>query len=241
MIADVQVTLGLNEGTTPMMSFNASSNGTICRCEDSPLMYQDMCYLHTYDTIADIARGCIEIVLVFWSLIYLGIATKETTFNERRIYIQSMKLCPSRVLFLLACILMQFTVPLRLTCRATEENSLAILIMYLIPMYCLFFCRGFKTTGPFVTMIYRMIANDLLRFALIYLIFVLGFSQSYFVIFKSFTDGPFDRPRLKTRIKDPMKTPMDSILENFQFHWKISSGIEVNIFEPTFKIPYVSQ
>ena len=107
-------------------------------------------------------------------------------------------------------------VGLRLTCQSEYENVVATLVMFLIPTYFLFFCRGIKLTGPFVTMIYRMIANDLLRFALIYLIFVLGFSQSYFVIFKSFTDGPFDRPRLKTKIKDPMKTPMDSILENFQ-------------------------
>ena len=141
----------MKDVTIPMMAFNASSNGTTCRCKDSPLVYTDMCYLHTYDTIIDMIRGCIEILLVIWSLIYLGIAAKETTYNERKIYMQSMKLCPSRVLFLLACILMQFTVPLRLTCQATQENSLAILIMYLIPFYSLFFCRGFKTTGPFVT------------------------------------------------------------------------------------------
>lgn len=37
--------------------------------------------------------------------------------------------------------------------------------------------RGFKTVGPFVVMIYRMIMGDLLRFATIYLVFVMGFSQ----------------------------------------------------------------
>ena len=146
-----------------MMPVDSSMNGTICRCEDSPLVYKDMCYLHTYDTIAHQARGMIEVVLIIWSIAYLGIAAKEATFNPREIYIQSMSLCPSRILFLLACILMQFTVQLRLTCMAPQENSLAIIIMYLIPFYFLFFCRGFKTTGPFVTMIYRMLAQDLLR------------------------------------------------------------------------------
>ena len=214
MFADGQVTLSLNDVTVPMMAFNASMNGTLCRCKDSPLVYQDMCYLHTYDTIKDKVRGCIEALLVLWSIVYLGIAAKETTFNTRKIYLQSMALCPSRVLFLLSCFLMLFTVPLRLACESPLENQLAILIMYMIPMYCLFFCRGFKTTGPFVTMIYRMMAADLLRFCIIYFIFVMGFSQAYYIIFLSFTkeeegeDGedPED---------NPMDTPMESIITNF--------------------------
>ena len=152
------MTSDLKDVTLPMsilLSEEENLNGTLCRCKDSPLVYQDMCYLHTYDTLVHQIRGCFEIILVLWSIVYIGIAAKETTFNTRKIYLQSMALCPSRVLFLLACFLMLFTVPLRLTCQATTENSLAILIMSIIPMYCLFFCRGFKITGPFVTMIYR--------------------------------------------------------------------------------------
>ena len=56
-------------------------NGTLCRCKDSPLVYQDMCYLHTYDTLVHQIRGCFEIILVVWSIIYLGIAAKETTIQ----------------------------------------------------------------------------------------------------------------------------------------------------------------
>lgn len=41
----------------------------------------------------------------------------------------------------------------------------------------LFDNRGFKLVGPFIVMIYNMIAGDLLRFLIIYLIFLLGFSQ----------------------------------------------------------------
>ena len=136
---------------------NSTLNGTLCRCSDSPLVYKDRCYLHTYDSLVHQIRGVFEVILVVWSIIYLGIAAKETTFNEKDVYMQSMALCPSRIMFLLACFLMLFTVPLRLTCQAPAENSLAILIMYMIPMYCLFFCRGFKITGPFVTMIYRFV------------------------------------------------------------------------------------
>ena len=106
-----------------------------------------MCYLHTYDSLVHQIRGVFEVILVVWSIIYLGIAAKETTFNEKDVYMQSMALCPSRIMFLLACFLMLFTVPLRLTCQAPAENSLAILIMYMIPMYCLFFCLEFPLTS----------------------------------------------------------------------------------------------
>ncbi|KFM70563.1 Transposable element Tc1 transposase, partial [Stegodyphus mimosarum] len=46
--------------------------------------------------------------------------------------------------------------------------------------------RGFKIVGPFVVMIYKMILTDLLCFVTIYLVFVLGFAQAYYVIFLSY-------------------------------------------------------
>jgi hypothetical protein len=42
--------------------------------------------------------------------------------------------------------------------------------------------RGFKTVGPFVVMIYRMLKGDLIRFVSIYLVFVMGFSQGTYTI-----------------------------------------------------------
>lgn len=50
--------------------------------------------------------------------------------------------------------------------------------------------RGFKTVGPFVVMIYRMVMGDLLRFVSIYLVFVMGFSQ-----------GTLPRPAKRPRSK----------------------------------------
>ena len=134
--------------------------------------YSDMCYLSTYNGLSQIARGIAEVIVVIWSLIYLGIAVKEATFLPMKIFLQCMVLCPSRVLFLVACLLIQIMVLLRLSCQPEYEDEVATLAMFLIPLYFLFFCRGIKLTGPFVTMIYRMIATDLLRFGIIYLVFV---------------------------------------------------------------------
>ena len=71
--------------------------------------------------------------------------------------------------------------------------------------YFLFFCRGFKLVGPMVIMVYRMLAQDIVRYNLggtlstetknpdlsprfgsVFFIFVMGFSQGYFVLFQSF-------------------------------------------------------
>jgi len=52
-----------------------------------------------------------------------------------------------------------------------------LFLTYYIAQTSLFSDRGFKTVGPFVTMIYTMLVGDLLRFVTIYFVFVMGFSQ----------------------------------------------------------------
>ena len=200
------ITVYWNATVTNQMA-NSNIIGTKNKSE-----HPDVCYLATYDEISQIVRVMAEIVIVIWSTIYLGIAAREATFLPTKLFFQCMALCPSRVAFLFACALIQVMVILRLSCQSQFEDQVANLVIFLIPLHFLFFCRGIKATGPFVTMIYRMIANDLLRFGLIYLIFVLGFSQSYYIIFKSYIDP---NPKL-TYENNPIKTPMDSVLENFQ-------------------------
>ena len=203
--------LGLTEAKTDEDDLAEMFQKALCRCEDSPLIFKDMCFLHTYDTPLKKIRGITEVIIVIWSFIYLAIAVRETTYNTRKIYLQSMGLCPSRIGFLLACLLVLFIVPFRLTCQPTYEDPLAVLTMFLVPLYFLFFCRGFKSTGPFVTMIYRMMAADLLRFVIIYAIFVMGFSQSYYIIFISYEKGD-DGPE---SINNPMDTAVESVISNF--------------------------
>jgi transient receptor potential cation channel subfamily V protein 6 len=40
--------------------------------------------------------------------------------------------------------------------------------------YLMFFCGAIKLTGPFVTMIFKMITGDMFTFAIIYSIMLLG-------------------------------------------------------------------
>ena len=42
--------------------------------------------------------------------------------------------------------------------------------------------RAIKLTGPFVTMIFSMITGDMFTFSMIYIIFLFGFSQSFYFL-----------------------------------------------------------
>lgn len=76
----------------------------------------------------------------------------------------------------------------------------------------------FKTVGPFVVMIYRMITGDLLRFVIIYLVFVMGFSQAFFIIFRSYK---------KPKTSNPMDSPAESVISMFM--------MSLSSFDTTFE------
>lgn len=79
-------------------------------------------------------------------------------------------------------------------------------------------------------MIYRMVMGDLLRFASIYVVFVMGFSQgfytilhftcsivdilAYYIIFLSF-DNPLTPEDVDDSATNPMSTPVESIMAMF--------------------------
>lgn len=81
-------------------------------------------------------------------------------------------------------------------------------------------------------MIYRMVMGDLLRFASIYLVFVMGFSQgkhsklilktyihknlfvAFYIIFLSF-DNPLTPEEVDDSNTNPMSTPVESIMAMF--------------------------
>lgn len=50
-----------------------------------------------------------------------------------------------------------------------------------------------RLTGPFVTMIYSMITGDMFTFSIIYVIFLFGFSQAYFFLYKGH-ENPDETP-----------------------------------------------
>ena len=54
------------------------------------------CFHHTYDTTHKQVRGCCEVGLVIWSVIYLVKAAHELSFLGKKIFLDNMAMCPSR-------------------------------------------------------------------------------------------------------------------------------------------------
>ncbi|XP_077276305.1 transient receptor potential cation channel subfamily V member nanchung isoform X2 [Temnothorax americanus] len=155
-----------------------------------------------------------EIFMYISAMLYILAALREARFLGLNMFIENLMTAPSRVMFLFSCCILLLFPFLRFACADEVEDMLAVVAMLTTAPYFLFFCRGFKTVGPFVVMIYRMIMGDLLRFVSIYLVFVMGFSQAYYIIFLSF-DNPNTPEGIDDSISNPMPSPMESVMAMF--------------------------
>ncbi|RLU24512.1 hypothetical protein DMN91_002601 [Ooceraea biroi] len=172
------------------------------------------CRLMQLTTTKAKIRLTAEIFMEIAAVLYILAALREARFLGPNMFIENLMTAPSRVMFLFSCCILLSFPFLRLTCADEVEDMLAVVVMLTTAPYFLFFCRGFKSVGPFVVMIYRMIMGDLLRFVSIYLVFVLGFSQAYYVIFLSF-DNPNTPEGIDDSVTNPMQSPMESTMAMF--------------------------
>ncbi|KAF7402886.1 hypothetical protein HZH66_005153 [Vespula vulgaris] len=176
--------------------------------------FTEECRLMHLNSVSGKIRLIAEIFMEIAAVLYIAAALREARFLGLNMFIENLMTAPSRVMFLFSCCLLLSFPALRLTCADEIEDMLAVVVMLTTAPYFLFFCRGFKTVGPFVVMIYRMIMGDLLRFVAIYLVFVMGFSQAYYIIFLSF-DNPNTPDGVDDSTTNPMPSPMESIMAMF--------------------------
>ncbi|KAK7863240.1 hypothetical protein R5R35_001452 [Gryllus longicercus] len=175
---------------------------------------QEECPLIQFSTYEAKIRIVAELCMLLGAILYILAALREARFLGLNMFIENLMTAPSRVMFLFSCTLMLFMPLLRFSCTTEFEDVVAVLIMMTTSPYFLFFCRGFKTVGPFVVMIYRMVTGDLLRFVTIYLVFVMGFSQAYYIIFLTF-DNPSTPEGVDDSVSNPMPNPIESIMAMF--------------------------
>ncbi|KAF7640482.1 ANK_REP_REGION domain-containing protein [Meloidogyne graminicola] len=99
-------------------------------------------------------------------------------------YLRNLMNAPSKIVYLFANLCLLACIPLRFLRMTVIEESL---LSFALPgswMFLLFFARSAKLTGPFVQMIYSMIAGDMFRFSIISSIFLISFSQAFFFLGK---------------------------------------------------------
>ncbi|EJW79079.1 hypothetical protein WUBG_10012 [Wuchereria bancrofti] len=132
-----------------------------------------------------------------------------------------MKSFPAKVAYKISFIFILLIVPIRLACALCStmlllENILSLMIVLLTGAHFLFYTRALKFIGPFVLMIYTILSRDISRFMLIYSIFLIGFSQSFYVIF-----GACERAskakygNQSTRWENILDTPFEAIMRLF--------------------------
>ncbi|KAF2896771.1 hypothetical protein ILUMI_09404 [Ignelater luminosus] len=172
------------------------------------------CRLMQFDSMKATIRVLAELAMLSGAFLYLVSAVLEARFLGLRMFFENLMTAPSRVMFLFSCILMQIVPFFRLACKEEQEDAVVVGIMLTTAPYFLFFCRGFKTVGPFVVMIYRMVMGDLLRFAAIYMVFVMGFSQAFYIIFLSY-DNPLTPEDVDDSATNPMSSPIECIIAMF--------------------------
>uniref|UniRef100_A0A182NPF8 Ion transport domain-containing protein n=1 Tax=Anopheles dirus TaxID=7168 RepID=A0A182NPF8_9DIPT len=189
-------------------AFNASTGEFDPSDLDDGLFFNSKCHTMDYDGMEGKVRLISEMIILVGSFLYLLAALRELKFLGRKMFFENLMTAPSRVMFLFSCCIMMVVPFLKVLCFTEMEDHVAVAIMLTTAPYFLFFCRGFKTVGPFVVMIYRMVMGDLLRFVVIYLVFVMGFSQAYYIVFLSYKpeeDGD----------ANPMPSPIESIVAMF--------------------------
>ncbi|KAK2572384.1 Transient receptor potential cation channel subfamily V member 6 [Acropora cervicornis] len=146
-------------------------------------------------------RAGFEIFTLLFAFFYIIIVIREIVFQEGfKSVFRGMVHNPLRLLFTLSCVLLLVALIPRFTCQVGYEDHIAVAALILAWPYSLMFCRYISflsigihsAIGPFVVMIYKMLKKDFLIFFVIYMIFVIGFSQAMFLVVSGYDDRAVD-------------------------------------------------
>uniref|UniRef100_A0A158P912 Ion_trans domain-containing protein n=1 Tax=Angiostrongylus cantonensis TaxID=6313 RepID=A0A158P912_ANGCA len=165
-----------------------------------------------------------------WWMALVSFGTAIHCISEKRL-LAFMSAFPEKVLHKVSQLTLLLIVPIRTACfihpvMLLLDNVMTIAVVLMATMHFLFYCRGMKFVGPFVLMVYKIIIGDMLRFLLIYSVFVLGFAQgmlinSFYVIFHSCQMAEKDYRRMhglhddddyKGRFENIMGSPREALM-----------------------------
>lgn len=142
--------------------------------------------LYTGTDVQSIIRYCAEAGSCLSSTNYIVVEQGQEIWAQGVFaYTKNLTQSPAKFIFLIANVLILLCVPCRLLQWKTLEDILLALALPGSWFFLMFFAGAVRLTGPFVTMIYSMITGDMVRFGIIYLIVLLGFSQAFYFLFKA--------------------------------------------------------
>ncbi|XP_046356888.2 transient receptor potential cation channel subfamily V member 6-like [Haliotis rufescens] len=164
----------------------------------------------------DIMRYTAEVLVClgcFSAIMVDGISIGSQGFKP---FIRNCMHAPAQTVNMMSSLLILLCIPFRILKLNTVEDILLIIAIPGSWFFLLFFARGVKLTGPFVTMIYKMIKGDLFRFALIYLIFLVGFTQGFFFLFRDVDTDNSDVQKFST-LEDTVMNLFQMTLGEFKY------------------------
>ncbi|XP_066138980.1 uncharacterized protein iav [Euwallacea fornicatus] len=132
-----------------------------------------------------IARIAAEIGTLLNVLSYVVIQQGNEIRNQGFLsFLKQQTNSPPKCIFLVSNLMILACIPCRLSGARSLEETILIFALPGSWFLLMFFAGAVRLTGPFVTMIYSMITGDMLTFGIIYTIFLFGFSQSFFFLYK---------------------------------------------------------
>lgn len=144
-------------------------------------------------------RTVLELCVVLIAVGYLTFGIAELLRNNYKLFFISLKNDVTRVIFLISCLMILVIIICRVACEHTVEDYLVVLVTLFISTHFLYYFRGFRVLGPITLIIKNMVKGDLMRYLLIYSVFMMGFSQSLYIVFEygkntADTDNKFGTP-----------------------------------------------
>ncbi|XP_064632713.1 transient receptor potential cation channel subfamily V member 6-like isoform X2 [Lineus longissimus] len=164
-----------------------------------------------------IIRWMMEIFVVVTCAVKFLLQISEIKSQGIAGFAKNLKSAPAKTIFIFSCLLILACVPLRFFGLVWHEEVLLTITLPGSWIFFLYFARGIRLYGPFVTMIYKMLRGDLVRFAIIYLVILICFAQGFFFLFKD-----IDNESITT-----FKTILDTLMTLFQMtlgEFKMSKG-----------------
>lgn len=128
-------------------------------------------------------RTIFEIMVQLYAIAYILITAYEFYNQGVRLFMQTLIFNPSKNIFLLSLICTILMIPMRLTCENKGEDVLTVLAIIMQSTYVLYLGRGFRLITTFVYVIHKVIKTNIARFFMIFSIFIMGFSQAFFMVY----------------------------------------------------------
>uniref|UniRef100_A0A158PCP8 ANK_REP_REGION domain-containing protein n=1 Tax=Angiostrongylus cantonensis TaxID=6313 RepID=A0A158PCP8_ANGCA len=130
---------------------------------------------------------------------------------------------PAKIAYKCSILFILCMIPIRAACSLSPEllvvdNVLATLVILFTSVHYLYYCRAVKFVGPFVLMVYTIIATDIRRFLMIYGIFLIGFSQAFYLVFLSCEraeDEQHPSSKDQDRFQNVIQNPAEAFIRTF--------------------------